>query len=444
MSQVVGLLTVDEAEAESCVSSRESSGSSADHTTGFERRLSGGGDVRQATPSRLWQFIQRYIGFEEPGSRWQRLEECFKSSVLKKNSLARTFGELELEAKVRLLNQAYGNQRTPAAELLLNTVLALEDFLRFEPITFDTWVLETGAAADVPKLGTDTCTAPEVPHEKAQGGPLTESQAWSPARAHWLRACLGIAPAWHRLRDAGPWSGDQRVQFLLSVLDSMEKLGGADSSHGVRRAHELFRASLCAWRPRLPGSFLPELMLLVEGPTEAILMPWFASRMGIDLDASAVAVLAAGGANQVVRRFLELRDTVVLPVVAVLDADAGKHAATLADMMREKDRLHVLSGGEIEDVFTVDELVTLANEYLHELRSAQLVDRSELAETGRRTQVLNRLWKRRGLGDFDKIGFARTAVASKSVAGPVPADAVAIINSIRQLLGDKLGRQDSG
>jgi hypothetical protein len=113
-------------------------------------------------------------------------------------------------------------------------------------------------------------------------------------------------------------------------------------------------------------------------------------------------------------------------------------------MAREIDRLHVLSGGEIEDVFTVDELVPLVNEYLHELRSAHLVDRSDLAGTGRRTQLLNRLWKQRGLGDFDKIGFARTVVTSKSVAGPVPADAVEIINSVRQLLGDKLGRRDSG
>jgi hypothetical protein len=280
--------------------------------------------------------------------------------------------------------------------------------------------------------------------EQGEATGWTESQGWSQAQVHWLRACLGIAPAWHRLREAGAWSGDQRVQFLLSVLDSMEKLDEAHSAHGALQAHELFRASLEAWRPRLPGSFLPELVLLVEGPTEAILLPWFASRMGIELHASAVAVLAAGGANQVVRRFLELRDTVVLPVVTVLDADAGEHAATLADMAREIDRLHVLSGGEIEDVFTVDELVPLVNEYLHELRSAHLVDRSDLAGTGRRTQLLNRLWKQRGLGDFDKIGFARTVVTSKSVAGPVPADAVEIINSVRQLLGDKLGRRDSG
>ncbi|HEY9868803.1 MAG TPA: ATP-dependent endonuclease [Candidatus Obscuribacterales bacterium] len=426
------------------MSSRESSGSSDGDSTGVERRLSGVWEVGQAHPSRLWQFIQRYIGFEEPGSRWQRLEECFKSSVLKKPSVARSFSELELEARVRLLNRAYGSQRAPAAELLLSTVLALEDFSRFEPITFDTWVLETGAAACVPVLGTETGFAPQAPHDQAQGGPLTESRGWSPAQVHWLRACLGVAPAWQRLRDAGAWSDDPRVQFLLSVLDAIEELDEADSSHGALRAHELFRACLAAWRPRLPGSFLPELVLLVEGPTEAILLPWFASRMGIDLDASGVAVLAAGGANQVVRRFLELRDTVVLPVVTVLDADAGEHAATLADMMREKDRLHVLSGGEIEDVFSIDELVTLVNKYLHELRSAHLVERSEFAGPGRRTQLLNRLWKQRGLGDFDKIGFARTVVAGKSVAGPVPVDAVEIINSVRQLLGDKLDRRDSG
>lgn len=269
----------------------------------------------------------------------------------------------------------------------------------------------------------------------------TES-GYSSAQALWLALGVWTGPGWSNLARQGQWSADERVRFLLAFRDRCETLSEPLSPELLTRSCQLFRKLLLDWRQRLPGSFLPRLVVLVEGPTEAMLLPYFAHRLGLNLDACAVAILAAGGAKQVVRKFLELRDTVRLPIVVMLDADAALEAATLADMLRASDRLHMLSEGEIEDSFQIDNFVQLINEHLGQSRFAHPVSAADFRGRGRRTRVLNQLWKARGLGDFDKIGFARTVVNSSLGPGQLPVDMTRIIESVRQLLGDELGGQD--
>src|SRR5262249_52425244 len=122
------------------------------------------------------------------------------------------------------------------------------------------------------------------------------------------------------------------------------------------------------WRKRLPGTFLPDLLLLVEGPTDALLIPHLAGCLSVDFDSLGVMVLPAGGSNQVLRRFLDLRDLISIPIVVVVDSDAGQQAEVLADALRDNDRLHVLKSGEIEDVFADEVLVDLVNEHLKNQR----------------------------------------------------------------------------
>jgi hypothetical protein len=174
--------------------------------------------------------------------------------------------------------------------------------------------------------------------------------------------------------------------------------------------------------------------VLVEGPTEELLIPYFARLSALDLDAGAVMVKGSGGAKQVVRRYRALAASTSLPVLVVLDADAGEQAAALATALRSGDRIHVLAGGEIEDVFDDATLVRLINEHLSGSKHAWPVSASELAVPQRRTETLNRIWRERGLGDFDKTGFARTIVAVPDRPVSVPADLKVIFSTMSALL----------
>jgi len=347
-------------------------------------------------------------------------------------------------------------------ELLLTAVLAFEDFAMFEPLAFESWqkqVLPSVASHPTGSVATELFDSARLRAiglgEGAEAGVEKIDQTsralfgralemgYSTAQALWLSTSIWMRPSWSRLRVYGEWSTDARVRFLLAFLDRASRLGGSSCLERLTEARAVFQSMVSESRSRLPGGFLPELVLLVEGPTEAMLLPFFAKSLGVDLAACGVTVVAAGGANQVVRRFLELRDTVDLPIVVVLDADAGSHASTVADMLRDKDRLHVLSAGEIEDVFEIESFVRLVNEHLSQSRLVSPISVSAFNGRERRTVVLDRLWKQRGLGRFDKIGFAGTVVNSTVPAGAVPEDLVQITQSVRQLLGGRLGRRDN-
>ncbi len=411
-----------------------------------------------ATPERFWRFAQKYIAFEEPDARWQKLGLALKSNFNRSDARYKDFDGLDASARVTLAHLVFGNAALDMPELLLTAILALEDFDRFEAVAFESWLHQLSASTtddDQESIDTKILSLIEFRPEAAPSGSdkvdktsrflyrWAIESGYSNAQARWLSASCWVRPAWSRLREQGEWSADERVGLLLRFLDRAASLDRSLSPKLMNEARTLFRAMLAESRARLPGSFLPNLVLLVEGPTEAMLLPYFAKRLNVDLDACGVVVVASGGANQVVRRFLELRDTVALPIVIVLDADAGSHASTVEDMLREQDRLHVLTDGEIEDVFDIDAFVNLVNEHLSESRLVHPVSVSDFSGQGRRTLVLDRLYRQRGLGRFDKIGFARTVVNSPVLAGSVPVDVIRITQSIQQLLGDRLGRRDN-
>ena len=48
--------------------------------------------------------------------------------------------------------------------------------------------------------------------------------------------------------------------------------------------------------------------------------------LGFDLDQNAVAAISTGGANQLARRYLEIKELAALPVVAVLSLPTMKNS----------------------------------------------------------------------------------------------------------------------
>jgi hypothetical protein len=172
-----------------------------------------------------------------------------------------------------------------------------------------------------------------------------------------------------------------------------------------------FQKALKQWRNNLPGHSLPELIVLVEGPTEIILLPLLALRLGIDLNALGAMLIAAGGANQVAKKYAQLKEIVAIPIFCLLDRDAEQQKNLIAGQLRSEDYLYTLKEGEIEDLIRMDSFVPLINRYLvtgqYGALGLEPVQESDFEPGLSRTAVLERLWRQRNLGKFDKVGFAR-------------------------------------
>lgn len=348
------------------------------------------------------------------------------------------------------LMEIIGANRPPSSLVLLNVILALQDVRMFQTQAFDSWLIENSQQNVVPYLR----RAEEVNTLASLLGyvepmlakscafslrELLECFELSASEAVWVARSTMMVPDWLELQQEGPWNGDARREFLLECLPDFHR------SHltlaGISAATENFDRRLSSTRSRLPGNFLPKAVMLVEGPTEALLLPKLCKLLAFDLDFNGIATISAGGASQLARRYLDFKELTALPVVAVLDADAEEQAELIRDVLRDKDRLHVLDKGEIEDIFDTDLLVRFLNNHLQLSGIPLPVNRNDFSPDVRRTAILNRLWRDRGLGNFDKIGFAQTIVDSLSNFQEVPADAKVVTNLLRGVLS---GEQGSG
>jgi hypothetical protein len=185
---------------------------------------------------------------------------------------------------------------------------------------------------------------------------------------------------------------------------------------------------------KLAGKLRPNLLLLVEGQTEAIVLPHFARLSGLSFSQLGVEVIASGGAKQVARRYLTIKDTVRLPIVCVLDGDAEHSAELIEDSLRDCDQLVSLAVVELEDSYSYEQLLYLLKEHL--ARFGQTLSQCDfsLPESGRRKDALNKIYRDRGLGDFDKIGFANEVVASCKKSTDVPLEMAIVLDAVRMTL----------
>lgn len=378
--------------------------------------------VRTASPEEFWSSLQRFISFDEPGDRITRLYELSVKQIKYPAVNSRVFDELPRPVQESIFRLAFGSDSaaTSVANRLLNAVLALEDVERYSPVSFDAWYCQWWRNDD--------------------GKDLFESKSWlkdlavESAQMHWLSSIDDMQIDFTRLNGSGPWVGDARTNFLIACLEEFDNRFEEFSARTIAEAQACFREVYAAWRNRLPGMFLPQLLLIVEGQTEALLIPYLTRSLGLDLDNVAVLVAPVGGAKQAARRYLDLRDLVDISIVVVLDNDAAEESQLVMDMLRPCDRLHVLSSGEIEDVFDKAVVIELLNRYLQPLKDTAPITLSELEGKERRTVILNRLWRERGLGDFDKVGFAKSIVDGGIKADQIPSEIKAIANLLKGAL----------
>lgn len=397
----------------------------------LEKKIPGEGEIRHlgvpykvrtSSADEYWACLQRFVSFDEPGDRVARLYELSVRQIKYPAVNSRVFEELPRLVQESIFRLAFGVSTDNAAisNRLLNAVLALEDIERYSPVSFEAWYCQWWRNEDGKEV------------ESKQ--PWLKELAVESAQMHWFYSLDEMQLDFTRVNSEGPWSGDPRAAFFRACLEEFAGRFHEFDAKTIVEAQACFREVYAAWRNRLPGAFLPQLLLIVEGQTEALLIPYLTRSLGIDLDNAAVFVAPVGGAKQAARRYLDLRDLVAVPIVVVLDNDAAEESQLVMDMLRPSDRLHVLSSGEIEDVFDKAVVIEFLNRYLQSFKDALPITLNDLEGQERRTVILNRLWRGRGLGDFDKVGFAKSIVDGGIKVEQIPSEIKAIANLLRGAL----------
>lgn len=152
------------------------------------------------------------------------------------------------------------------------------------------------------------------------------------------------------------------------------------------------------------NGFPVQLLLLVEGITEEILMPVFAKHNNIDFDENGIQIIGAGGKNQVARLYYDLKEKINVPIIIILDSDAEEIYKNVEEVLNEKDKLFLIPNGEFEDILPVDLIKKSINKFY---KMTGLVTKQELSKEEPMTILLYELFKEKGFGDFKKAEFAK-------------------------------------
>ncbi|MBX9573952.1 MAG: hypothetical protein K2X77_33965 [Candidatus Obscuribacterales bacterium] len=393
-------------------------------------------DISFKTPSldQLWSSLQRCLIFEEPSGRWNRLI----SQVSRHLNGKRDIDEASFEEQQECFKAVFG---TPEDLLDLtarsmNLVLALKDLQTFDSAEFDIWLLSQTNEENAKELS--STEQEEVAILEAIAGDTLSTEpdttvVPSQAQIQYLHHAWNIVPYWRVLESAGPWAEDPMAIFIARFMARLDLMRPTLSKEFFKNALSEFDKLLKEERSELPSNFQPTILALVEGNTEAIVLPRFVSLSGISPQTATVMFISCGGANQLLRRYLHLRDTTVLPILCVLDHDAIEQAATIHDLLRDTDRLHVWREGELEDTFPALSLLETLNAYLHSMGVSELLRADELKDGEHRTEQLDRLWRARGLGNFDKVGFAQFQSARIRQTSDIPDDAKSLLKTLKSM-----------
>jgi len=371
-----------------------------------------------ATTDQFWAVVQRLLAFDEPVRTSAQIRKILSKSR-KPGEQSTTFSLSEQ------LASAFATTGVDRITNRLFTALFSQRMAqKIRDIAWDVWAAKQHGLTELADL--DDFELEFVRFACAKG--LCDSAL------KWCLALLRANLPWHTLKSKGPWVGDSRAATIRSLLSSFERVSLDSFSQLFLQCDSIFSQSVQTHRADLPGNFLPAGILLVEGTTEMILFPHIASRLGARLESCGLMLLAAGGANQVCKRFMQLKEVVAVPIACVLDADAVEQSEMIGDGLRERDQLHVLKVGEVEDTFSVSLFTDLLNQYLHgSLASAASINVEEFARhaSGKRnTQAAHKLLRQRASIDFNKVEFAKLAVQRIRSERDIPEELRYIVRAI--------------
>ncbi len=399
------------------------------------------GSIRKASDQEYWIAIQRLWTFEEPSSRWLRL--CKSMAKVVPATYAFEANATICESQQVLFREVYGpaNFSTSCMSAFFALSFALAEIERYQDEAFRFCSLSNEAfGREQVTQDRDTTSQSEILMTRLVQA-ITSERRLSPMQCSFVSHSVKSMPDWTRLLSNGLWLNDSRVEFVRRVLKQsgdfeVFRQGVEITVRGLLSAYSRFEQNFlhleASMRSELPPGFLPKRLLLVEGATEQILLPHFAECIASDWNERAVLIIPAGGANQVVRRYPQLREQVKLPIDCVLDGDVASQAENIAGRLKNGDSLYVLASGAIEEAFPRDQIVELVNAYFDITGVGLMFTPVTLQELDSSTnqESLERLWRKRNRGSFDKTGFARVVAESITTAGQIPVEIRNLISNL--------------
>lgn len=147
-----------------------------------------------------------------------------------------------------------------------------------------------------------------------------------------------------------------------------------------------------------------EKVIIVEGLTEEILLPFFSKFLGYDFYAKGMQIISAGGKNQVVKLYYKLCEELKIPIFLLLDKDAENNIREITPRLRDKDKIHLVSCGEFEDLLPQKLIIKTFN---NEFKNFLPISEADFEEGLPYAKVLENVYKTIGLHEFKKADFAR-------------------------------------
>ena len=173
-----------------------------------------------------------------------------------------------------------------------------------------------------------------------------------------------------------------------------------------------------------------EVVLLVEGITEEILLPEFAKILNYDFDFKGVQIIASGGKNQVVKMYYKLSKEIKLPIFTLLDRDAEENINQIKPKLRTGDKIHLVSCGEFEDMLTKELIIKTVNSHF---KNFLKIDNADLDKDEPTVKILEELFKTRGLHEFKKAEFAKLVKENIKSRKDVSDEIETIITELSQM-----------
>lgn len=171
-------------------------------------------------------------------------------------------------------------------------------------------------------------------------------------------------------------------------------------------------------------------VIIAEGATEETLLPEFAKFCGYDFDKEGVYIMSAGGKNQVVKLYYTLVESLKLPIFVLLDKDAKQNLEQIKPKLRACDKIHLLDCGEFEDLLPL-ELIKKTLDY--ELSNISMLEQEMLNAPIPRVQILEEVFKTRGMHEFKKVEFAQMVKRNIQTTSDISPEIQSIIEELKSV-----------
>ena len=145
-------------------------------------------------------------------------------------------------------------------------------------------------------------------------------------------------------------------------------------------------------------------IILCEGETEFVLLETIFRLLDYDLNKTGCLVIAAGGKNQVAKKYYKMLEYVNLPFFILLDKDGIEIRGIILSKLRKKDKLYIIKSGEFEDLIPANILLNTIN-FMH---SSEIpCSMNDFLNSNSMVQNLDNIYRKCGFGEFKKARFAK-------------------------------------